>query len=77
MVVILHLCERGFFKIKQPVTGDTDVHTDTLMSSHGPHLSGCSWDSVTMDTCDSDLHTCLDSLSPQNQGGWMKNWFVE
>lgn len=37
MVVILDLCERSFFKIKQPVTGDTDVHTDTLMSSHGPH----------------------------------------
>lgn len=57
MVVILDLCERRSFKIKQPVTGDTDGHTDTRMSSHGPYLSGCSWDAVTMVTCGSDLHT--------------------
>lgn len=78
MVVILDLCERCFFKMKQPVTGDPDVHTDTCMSSQGPHLSGCPWEAVTMDTCDSDLHTCIDHrlTLPSESGGCMKNWLV-
>lgn len=66
MASIRDLCKRCFLKTKQPVPGGRGVHTDTHRSSQGPHLSACLWPVVRMDT--SDLQTCLDSLSPGNQG---------